>query len=185
MPTLRSVAHTPTLTSRLDASRRSRRAAPARRRCTWCRYQRWMVTAAWFTWWMNLPDSRVRMEAAESQPPSLGLQETRRAEKRQCTRPFFKCWRSQGNGKAHPHRLFTIDKNRKEPKGPPLPVSELCVLLMVTLLRDKQQQVRDPADRAREATGWGSMHGPPGKASYRGQAGVARVLARRGWVRGV
>lgn len=99
-PTPQSVAHTPTLTSRLDASRRSRRAAPARRRCTWCRYQRWMVTAAWFTWWMNLPESGVRMEAAESQPPSLGLQEAQRAEKRRCTRPFFKCQRSPGKWKS-------------------------------------------------------------------------------------
>ena len=126
------------------------------------------------------------MEAAESQPPSLGLQEAWRVSRSGSARGSSSSADvPQGNGKAHPHRLFTIDRNRKEPKGPPPPVGERCVLLMVTLLRDKEQQVRDPTGQTREATGRGSMHGPPGKASYRGQAGVARVLARRGWVRGI
>lgn len=63
------VAYTITLTSRLDASRCSRFAAPARRLCTWRRYQRWMVTAAWFTWWINL--SKEPESGSEGVPKSL------------------------------------------------------------------------------------------------------------------
>lgn len=42
------------LTSLLEASKRPRAAAAALCRCEWRRYQRWMVTAARFTCWMNL-----------------------------------------------------------------------------------------------------------------------------------
>lgn len=42
------------LTSLLEANKRPRAAAAALCRCEWRRYQRWMVTAARFTCWMNL-----------------------------------------------------------------------------------------------------------------------------------
>lgn len=64
-------------------------------------------------------------------------------------------------------------------------MGEHRVLLTATLLTDKQQQTRDSAGQAQEATGQCSSQGLLGKASCRGQAGVARVSARRGWVRGM
>lgn len=56
-------------TSRLEASRRPRAAAPALCRCEWRRYQRWMVTAARFTCWMNLQKGRQRQPRGPPTPP--------------------------------------------------------------------------------------------------------------------
>lgn len=67
-------------TSLLEASTCPSVAAPALRLCEWHRYQRWMVTAATFTWWMNLQGkergrghvSLPTTHCSEYRPPNPG-----------------------------------------------------------------------------------------------------------------
>lgn len=95
-------APTPTLTSRLATSRRSRLAAPSRCRCTCRRYQRWMVTAAWLTRWINLPRERTQDPGAPHRPSGQSGQQPH-------TRPFFR-------GPTSPPAV-TVTRNWKSPQG--------------------------------------------------------------------
>lgn len=115
-------ACSPTLTSRLDASRHCRLAAPARRRWAWRRYQRWMVMAAWFTWWMNLPAQQTQDrggpraatdQVAERQPLQAPGGPSR-AEQPAATRAALSRWPTPPL-----HNLVTPASTRKEPRDPP------------------------------------------------------------------
>lgn len=130
-------AHTPTLTSRLDASRHSKLAALARRRCAWCRYQRWMVMAAWFTWWINLPRKRTQARGRHCAPRTSWV--PRRpswAEKPAAARTAC----LQVADIPRPHKPVPITRNWRSPQGYHLPEGGHCLRRQQILLMDREQQ---------------------------------------------
>ena len=98
----------PPLTSRFCASRCSLRAALAWRLCTCWRYQRWMVTAARFTWWINLRGQEgAGLRQGPRQPPTRASPPW--APPRECAAAL-----PRGGENAHSQAPCAVTRNNPE-----------------------------------------------------------------------